>query len=382
MLLLEAVIEVDDEKRTRRLETEAAVVNIGRESTNEFMIPLTTVSRNHARISLLDNQYFIEDLGSSHGSMLNGAKLTANDKKLLRDNDVITLTKARITVNIVKAEAKKDIESTQVFAERAVQNILDQLGTENNDDVPFLRVMSGPDDGQKFMLRDKVVECVLGRSRDSDLVVNDANASRRHAIVKKDRNGVVFQCLGAKNLSQVNGKDVPRSTTKRLKNGDEIRIGEVKIVFIDPSAALLDSIEIPGFAPEPDPPSEPLQAEPGDGGDGEGDPDQPATIGLDPSVGGPMDPEGSNVEAPDAGEEQSVAGGEDGADGPGEQAQEGEGEGDSDEGEDGERVELPAPGEDPQYEAPVQTGFNPLIIFAIMGAVLLVALIIVLIAIV
>lgn len=372
MLQLEAIIEVDEERRTRHLETEADVVNIGRESSNEFMIPLTTVSRQHARILRLDNQYFIEDLGSSHGSLLNGSKLAANDKKLLRDKDVITLTKAKITVTIVKTEPKKDAENTQMYAERAVQNILDQLGSDNADDVPFLRVMSGPDDGQKVLLRDKVMEVVLGRSRDCDLVVNDANASRRHALVKKDRNGVVFQCLGAKNLSQINGKDVARSATKRLRNGDEIRIGEVKIVFIDPNAALLDSIEIPGFAPDPDPPSESVPAEPPAD-------EQPATIGVEVSNGdGMMPDEGSVAGDADAqgaedqsGDEASVA----------EEPPADEAAGEEDEAGAGERSpELPAPGEEPVAEPPTSGGFNPMILFAILGAILFVFLIVVLIA--
>ena len=375
MLRLEAVIEVGEEKHTRELSSEAEVINIGRESNNELQIPLTTVSRQHARILLLDNQYFVEDLGSSHGSMLNGAKLAPNDKKLLRDKDVLTLTKARITVTISSDMTKKQSENTQVFAERAVQNILDKLGTEANDDVPFLRIMSGPDEGTKFVLRDAFVECVLGRSRESDMVVNDANASRRHALIKKDRNGVTFQCLGAKNLTQINGKDVPRSTTKRLKNGDEIGIGAVKIVFIDPSAELLDSIEIPGFAPEPDPPSEPVQAEP-EAGDEQSVSENPETIGVDGGEDSqavePAPGEGDEVShaadpgADDAGEE-PAAGGDEAAGG------EAAGEG---------QVELPEPGADPGELEQPRPGFNPMIIFAIFGAIIFVFLIVVLIALV
>ena len=210
---------------------------------------------------------------------MNGAKLVPNEKKLIRSGDVLTVAKAKVSVSIAKSTVERTPgEKTEALAVRAVEDILGRLGAgDTKDDVPFLRVMSGPDEGAKFYLRGPVVECILGRSRESDLVVNDANASRRHAMVKKDYNGVIFQDLGPKNLSQLNGKDVPKNGTKRLKDRDEIAIGSVKIIFIDPDAELLRSLgDIPGFEepaePEPEPeaaPEEEAGEAPAENGEGE-----------------------------------------------------------------------------------------------------------------
>jgi predicted component of type VI protein secretion system len=162
--------------------------------------------------------------------------------------------------------------------------------------------MSGPDEGNKFYLRGPMVECVLGRSRESDLVVNDPNASRRHGLVKKDYNGIFYQCLGAKNLAQINGKDVPRNGTKRLRDRDEIQIGSVRILFIDPDAELLQSLsEIPGFE-DSEPVSQAVQEEAQGEGDGEAaaEDSQAAEAPAEESIAEPPPAEESVAEAPPA----------------------------------------------------------------------------------
>lgn len=353
MIKLQASIEAGDQQKTLDFETEEQVISIGRESSNDFQIPVTSVSRQHCRINMSDNQYFVEDLGSSGGTLLNGAKLTPNEKKLIRSGDVLTMAKARVTVTISKSTLERTPgEKTEALAVRAVEDILGRLGAgDTKDDVPFLRVMSGPDEGAKFYLRGPVVECILGRSRESDLVVNDANASRRHAMVKKDYNGVIFQDLGPKNLSQVNGKDVPKNGTKRLKDRDEIAIGSVKITFIDPDAELLRSLgDIPGFEepPEPEPEPEPEAA--------------PEEV-SEPAAGEPVaepeasaDPDAPPEDVPDESPAEDAP-----TDAPAEASD----------------IALPPPEEDPALQ-PKASKFGPEMIIVIVGALVVVIGIVVL----
>jgi pSer/pThr/pTyr-binding forkhead associated (FHA) protein len=292
MLKLEATIEVGDQAKVINFETDEVMFTIGRESKNDFQLPLTTVSRQHCRISQADEQWFVEDLGSSHGTALNGQKLNANEKKLLRTGDVLAITKAKIKVEIVKSQIERSPgEKTEMLAKRAVEDILRGLdGGTQQDDVPYLRIMTGPDEGQTFKFRGAMAECVLGRSRESDLVINDANASRRHALVKKDYSGVTYQCLGAKNLSTLNGKEVPRNAVKRLRDRDEIAIGAVKIVFIDPDAELLKSLsDIPGFEEPMDPDPEPAEELPASAAEMNEEPSHaaPEAMGDENSLAGP-----------------------------------------------------------------------------------------------
>jgi Protein of unknown function (DUF3662)/FHA domain len=69
---------------------------------------------------------------------------------------------------------------------------------------------------------------VLGRSRQSDVYVTDANVSRRHAEVVREGAEYWLVDLGSTNGTQVNGERIERA---RLRDGDVITIGSTEIVF-------------------------------------------------------------------------------------------------------------------------------------------------------
>jgi hypothetical protein len=81
-------------------------------------------------------------------------------------------------------------------------------------------------DGRRHEL--SVERAVLGRSRDCDLRVGDANVSRRHAEVREDGDGWVLVDLGSTNGTLLNGRRVER---ERLEDGDTITLGSTRIVF-------------------------------------------------------------------------------------------------------------------------------------------------------
>jgi FHA domain-containing protein len=70
---------------------------------------------------------------------------------------------------------------------------------------------------------------VLGRSRDSDIVIDDPNVSRHHAEVRPSGGSWIVNDLGSTNGIKVNGRrvDGPQS----LKRGDVIEIGTSRVTF-------------------------------------------------------------------------------------------------------------------------------------------------------
>ncbi len=60
------------------------------------------VSRRHAMISLLDGSLYIEDLGSTNGTRINGAQMTAKRKYRLRDGDEIEMARLRFIIRFEK----------------------------------------------------------------------------------------------------------------------------------------------------------------------------------------------------------------------------------------------------------------------------------------
>ena len=248
MIRLTAVIELDGQgRRALTHESNARTIVLGRDAGADFQIPLTTVSRAHAKISETDNVYVIEDLGSTHGTMLNGRLLAEGEKRVLRDGDVVELTRAKVTCNIDEDKvALSDVnENTQAIAAKAVQGILGRLG-DTDGEGPFLRIIVGAEEGKRFVLSPSASEWRLGRSKDCECMINDPNVSRKHALVKKDWHGFTIADLGSKNGVIVNDRQI--SKPRRLKDRDEIVIGPVKLLFIDPDAELMAALaDVPGF---------------------------------------------------------------------------------------------------------------------------------------
>jgi FHA domain-containing protein len=69
---------------------------------------------------------------------------------------------------------------------------------------------------------------VIGRSRDCDLQLSDANVSRRHAELRQEGASYWIVDLASTNGIEVNGKRVKRA---KLRDGDRVTLGSTAVVF-------------------------------------------------------------------------------------------------------------------------------------------------------
>ncbi|UGS33647.1 FhaA domain-containing protein [Capillimicrobium parvum] len=83
-------------------------------------------------------------------------------------------------------------------------------------------------DGKRMLVG--ATGAVLGRSRECDIVVDDANVSRRHAEVRPSPNGWTVADLGSTNGVRVNGRPV-RSAPQPLRDGDLVELGTAQVTF-------------------------------------------------------------------------------------------------------------------------------------------------------
>jgi pSer/pThr/pTyr-binding forkhead associated (FHA) protein len=74
-----------------QLEIDKEVVFVGRSAENDVKITDETVSRKHLKIFSVESCYFIEDLKSKNGTMINGEPLDAGFARLITENDRIQL---------------------------------------------------------------------------------------------------------------------------------------------------------------------------------------------------------------------------------------------------------------------------------------------------
>lgn len=69
----------------------------------------------------------------------------------------------------------------------------------------------------------------IGRSRECDIVLADANVSRRHAEVRPRGDGWIVADLGSTNGVMVNGTRIEHATV--LRSGDRIEVGTTLLTF-------------------------------------------------------------------------------------------------------------------------------------------------------
>ena len=150
MIRLTALINLEDGRRQAlTYESAAQAVLIGRDENCDFQLGVASCSRQHARITEVEGVYFLEDLHSTHGVLLNGNQITVGEKTRIKDGDVIEITRAKLTCSIESEQLlSADLsDSTQAIAAKAVQGILGRLSESQEEGGAYFRVLSGAQEG-------------------------------------------------------------------------------------------------------------------------------------------------------------------------------------------------------------------------------------------
>lgn len=103
-------------------------ITIGRSRENDVFLPDQWLSRHHAEIRMKDGGFFLVDLGSKNGTLLNGTRVT--EEARLRNGDVVTLGEHLLTLQAGEAPAKEEEEEdndnlfgTQIFSARELSDV-------------------------------------------------------------------------------------------------------------------------------------------------------------------------------------------------------------------------------------------------------------------
>ena len=95
---------------------------------------------------------------------------------------------------------------------------------------PQLEVVSG---GQSWRVSLETDRAAVGKAAENDVALDhDPMASHLHAVVERFAAGWCVTDLGSSNGTWVNGERIWAS--RRLRHGDEIRIGQTRLLFRDP----------------------------------------------------------------------------------------------------------------------------------------------------
>ena len=184
---------------------------MGREQA-DVTIETPDLSRRHAVIRAVDGVLEIEDLGSLNGTYVNDRRIESVTR--LASGDVIALGETTI----------------EVRGEGAAPESPHPL---------WLLLQSGPLAGRGLAVDD---ELVVGREL-ADLTIDDAELSRRHAVIRAVDGKLQVTDLGSLNGTWVNGRLINAPTL--VGPGDVIEVGRTSIGVRAQSTAQTRMIERP-----------------------------------------------------------------------------------------------------------------------------------------
>lgn len=194
---------------------------IGRGQDCEIHLNDPAVSRYHAKVVRIYTGYFVEDLHSTNGVMLNARRVR---KHMLRDGDVVT-----IGTHDIKFEAEEgdqlesDADKTVVLAPIS-RPATATVKRERIAPPPpsaqagkaFVRVLSGEDQGDSKLV-DKSLYTI-------------GEPGGNLAVISRRAQGYFLLHLGGPDVTTLNDEEIHGAGVK-LSNGDVIQVGDSRLEF-------------------------------------------------------------------------------------------------------------------------------------------------------
>ncbi|MGC9004665.1 MAG: FHA domain-containing protein [bacterium] len=172
---------------------------VGRESADILLFYDKSVSRKHALIIIEGDKCYVQDLGSTNGTFLNGIRLSPGARTPIYDGD--SLAFADTTFRFSYPLCKKE--------ELPAKALLILEGKE----IPIT-----------------TDEFLIGR-KEGDLLLPNPYVSARHCKIYLEESGAFIEDLGSTNGTFLNGEEIERGKKVALEDGAMIEIGGTKLVF-------------------------------------------------------------------------------------------------------------------------------------------------------
>jgi class 3 adenylate cyclase len=117
-------------------------------------------------------------------------------------------------------------------------------------DAVLLSVLDGSLAGHRVGIGHSLV---VGRGEDADLVIDDSEISRRHAVFRRNRDAIEVEDLGSLNGTWVNGARI--ATCRRLSSDDVVKLGTTRLKVVEISRS---TVHVPTATEPTDLPLPPL----------------------------------------------------------------------------------------------------------------------------
>jgi len=213
-----------------------ARLTIGRRPSNDIPIDNLAISGEHATVAIIGNDVFLEDLGSTNGTLVNGKPIKQH---ILQHGDVIGLGRYQLkyvneaVISAMSGGAAADFEKTMIIRPSAAQVVpaTEQADTQTpapaappaaaevGKELPplaHIQVLSGPGTGKDMALTKSLV--TLGKP------------GVQVAVITRRPHGYFITHVEGQNHPVVNGESVG-AQAHPLNDHDVIELAGVKMEF-------------------------------------------------------------------------------------------------------------------------------------------------------
>ncbi len=200
---------------------------IGRDESADIVIPLSFVSRSHAKLTIKQGVLKVEDTKSSNGTFVNGTRVKT---ETLANGDDLRLDEFSFTViGPDKARTKKQtaMRNKKAASEKAKRST-SQLGQKNAlaSSKVFLHDIDKNSTGKVYEIIRK--ENHLSKMLGHHLSTSDKSVSARHVHLTETEVGWEIVNNGAADGLLVNNNMLIRAV---LQDGDEVTVGGTLLKF-------------------------------------------------------------------------------------------------------------------------------------------------------
>ncbi|MDX6496836.1 MAG: transport system ATP-binding/permease protein [Blastocatellia bacterium] len=225
-----------DNRPVKRIELNREVTRLGRDPEAEVVIDAAAavVSRRHAEIKKTGDQYFISDLKSFNGTLVDGKRIT--ETVALFDGDEIQLGAGGPLLRLIDpahpASAKKSA-GVPSASQAAIPSAFGQIAaiasrqTIVSTGSGSLQSTTPPGSAQPQLLArlsfDTRPQLSVGRASDNDLRLDGLQISNHHARFARTNGSVTVEDAGSTNGVYVNGDRI--SGRRPVQLADIIQIG-------------------------------------------------------------------------------------------------------------------------------------------------------------
>jgi len=210
----------------REMELQGAELTIGRKGENDLSIEDPSVSGRHAKIVKIQSVFFVEDLHSTNGTLVNNKPI---DRHQLQDTDVIMIGNHRLLFQDV---VKPDIVPAWSSAGEADETMV--LKGQNRRDIPnrasmpaMLKIVAGRTDCHEYQLSHQLT--VIGSEEGAAVKLHGWFAPKVAAMI--GRRGDAYYISSLKDGKKVMVNDCVVKCQTDLKDGDRVEVAGIKMYF-------------------------------------------------------------------------------------------------------------------------------------------------------